>query len=181
MMTIRLYLTMGSNKRTAYFKKKNIFRKMGDNCSIMDRSVPLYSNLIALGDNVHIASNVSFITHDITQVVLNNIEGKDIYQERIGCINIGNNVFIGSFTRILFGVSIGDNVIIGAGSIVTKDIPANSVAVGVPAKVVGTFSDYKKKMEEKIYPDSMKPMHQEVSKELVDYMWEVFFNKRKGK
>lgn len=51
-------------------------------------------------------------------------------------IHIGKNVWIGSNSTVLSGVTIGDNAIIGAGSVVTKDIPANMVAVGVPAKVI---------------------------------------------
>ena len=54
---------------------------------------------------------------------------------------IGNNVWIGSGANILPGVSIGDNSIIGAGSVVIKDIPANSVAVGIPAKVIKNLDD----------------------------------------
>ena len=53
-----------------------------------------------------------------------------------GEIRIGRNVWIGDKVTILGGVTIGDNVIIGAGSIVTHDIPNNSMAVGMPAKVV---------------------------------------------
>lgn len=53
-----------------------------------------------------------------------------------GEIIIGNNVWIGDKVTILGGVTIGDNVIIGAGSIVTHDVPSNSLAVGIPAKVV---------------------------------------------
>ena len=60
---------------------------------------------------------------------------------KIGCIDIGDNVFIGANSTILYDVKIGSNVIIGAGSLVNKDIPDNSVAVGIPAKIVGTFDD----------------------------------------
>jgi len=52
------------------------------------------------------------------------------------CPQIGNNVDIGANVCIIGGITIGDNVIIGAGSVVTKDIPANSVAVGNPARVL---------------------------------------------
>ncbi len=66
----------------------------------------------------------------------------------MGPIEIGNNVFIGARSIILYNVKIGNNCIIGAGSIVTKDIPDNSVAVGVPAKVIGTFDSTLKKLED---------------------------------
>ena len=53
-----------------------------------------------------------------------------------GGIFIGNNVWIGANCCILPNVHIGDNCVIGAGSVVTKDIPSNSVAAGNPAKVI---------------------------------------------
>ena len=51
-------------------------------------------------------------------------------------IRIGNDVWVGANVTILPGVTIGDNVVIGAGAVVTKDIPDNSLALGVPARVV---------------------------------------------
>lgn len=51
-------------------------------------------------------------------------------------IHIGDDVWIGGNVTILPGVNIGNNVVIGAGAVVTKDIPDNSLAIGVPAKVV---------------------------------------------
>ena len=51
-------------------------------------------------------------------------------------IRIGNDVWLGANVTILPGVSIGDNVVVGAGAVVTKDIPDNSLAVGVPARVM---------------------------------------------
>ena len=57
-------------------------------------------------------------------------------QEWAKPVTIGNNVWIGGSVTILAGVTIGDNCTIGAGSVVTRDIPANSVAVGNPARVV---------------------------------------------
>ena len=56
-----------------------------------------------------------------------------------GEIFIGRNVWIGDRVSVLGGVTIGDNVIIGAGSIVTRDIPSNSLAVGAPAKTIKTI------------------------------------------
>ena len=61
---------------------------------------------------------------------------------KVGRVNIGSNVFVGSKTVILPNVTIGDNVVIGAGSIVTKNIPSNSIAVGNPCRPIGTFDEY---------------------------------------
>lgn len=59
-------------------------------------------------------------------------------------IHIGKNVWIGSNSTILPGVTIGDNAVIGAGSIVTKDIPENMIAVGNPAKIIRSIYEGKK-------------------------------------
>ena len=58
---------------------------------------------------------------------------------------IGNNVFIGCNAIILKGVTIGDNATIGAGSVVTKDIPSNVVAVGNPCRVLREINEHDKK------------------------------------
>lgn len=57
---------------------------------------------------------------------------------------------MGENVTILKGVTIGDNVIIGIGSIVNKDIPSNSIAVGVPAKVIGSYDDYYAKRKKRM-------------------------------
>ncbi len=56
--------------------------------------------------------------------------------ENFASVKIGNNVWLGSEVTILKGVTIGDNAVIGAKSLVTKNIPANCIAAGVPAKVI---------------------------------------------
>jgi len=65
-------------------------------------------------------------------------------------IIIGNNCWFGDRVFIMPGVTIGDGVVVGAGSIVTKDLPANSLAVGVPAKIIKKFSDITKRWEANI-------------------------------
>ena len=129
-------------KRAEYLKKNNILRHIGDNCMTMFRKIPLYPKLISLGNNVWIASNVSFITHDVIHRMLNHKFGENIFQENIGCIDIKDNVFIGSGTRILMNVTIGSNTIIGAGSLVNKDIPGDGVYAGVPARYICPLGGY---------------------------------------
>lgn len=90
-----------------------------------------------------------FITHDVIHSMLNNREGNDFeFKEKVGDIHVGDNVFIGSFTKILYGVNIGSNVIIGAGSLVNKDIPSNSVWGGIPAKEICTFEEFVEKRKQ---------------------------------
>lgn len=105
--------------------------------------------LITIGKNVFITDGVKFETHDGgTLLFRNQVPDLEITKP----IRIGNNVYIGNNAIILPGVSIGNNVIIGAGAVVTKDIPSNSVAVGVPARVIKSIdSYYKKVMKESIH------------------------------
>ena len=177
--SIVLILSRGGFRRAEYLRRHQVLAHMGKGCSFQRRKIPLYPELISIGDNVHLASNVSFLTHDITHVMLNRMSGKQIAKEKIGCIEIGNNVFIGAGTRILYDVRIGSNVIIGTGSVVTKDIPDHSIAAGSPAKVIGTFEDWLTKRErDEAYPASLAPRKQEISEELAAWCWKKFHEKR---
>lgn len=101
--------------------------------------------LITIGDDVHITGNCKFINHDGgTLIFRDQIPDLEITKP----IVVGNNVYIGEETLILPGVHIGNNCVIGARSVVTKNIPDNSVAVGVPAKVIKTTEDYLKKIKQ---------------------------------
>lgn len=97
-------------------------------------------SLIEIGNNVDINVNFTIMTHDfVSSVFLNR------YNELInssGSVKLGNNIYIGRDVTILKGVSIGDNCIIGLGSVVTSDIPSDSVAVGTPAQVICSIDEY---------------------------------------
>jgi len=127
------------------YKKMGV--KIGENCKIQFDVVIDYSHywLIEIGDNVTIAPRVHILAHDASTF---NYVG----YTKIGKVNIEDNVFIGANSTILPGVKIGKNAIIGAGSVVTKDIPESSIAVGNPAKVIGDISSFlnktKKEMSE---------------------------------
>lgn len=172
--TIRIWSMMSSVKRVNYLRKNNIFGSIGKNVTIMDRKIPLYAKLIRIHNNVRLASNVTFATHDITHFMLNkHPEISGGYSETIGCIEIMDNVFIGTNSTIVGGVRIGPNAIVAAGAVVTKDVPANSVVGGVPARYICSFEDWIERRKEQ-YPPELKPTHQDVSDELVNYMWEKF-------
>ena len=117
------------------------FRHIGGGIFWQSRYYPADPDLISIGDNVFITTNVSFITQDTIRNMLNRKYKTNRFQRALGCIEVGDNVMIGSGTRIMYNVRIGSNVIIGAGSIVTKDIPDNSVAAGIPCRVIGKFDD----------------------------------------
>lgn len=88
--------------------------------------------LVTIGDDCFVGPNVSIYTacHSTDPIERNT------RREWAKPVTIGNNCWIGGSVTILPGVTIGDNVTIGAGSVVNKDIPANTVAVGNPAKVI---------------------------------------------
>jgi carbonic anhydrase/acetyltransferase-like protein (isoleucine patch superfamily) len=98
---------------------------------------------VKIGNNVHIASGVNILTHGFDWSVL-----KGLYNDVVGSFGevvIGNNVFIGSRATILKGCHIGDNVIVGAGSVVTKDLASNAVYVGNPARRLCSIEEYYQK------------------------------------
>lgn len=95
--------------------------------------------LITIGENVYITSGCRFINHDGGVLILRQRE-KTL--EITKPINIGNNVYLGTNTIVLPGVTVGDNVVVGAGSIITKDLASNAVYAGVPAKFVKSLDDY---------------------------------------
>lgn len=121
--------------------------EIGDNCEIYpSANFGSEPYLISLGNHVRINSGVQLITHDGGVWVLR--EYLDILgHEKIdlfGQIKIGNNVHIGTNAIIMPNVIIGNNVIIGCGAVVTKNIPDNSIAVGVPARIIKTIDEYTK-------------------------------------
>ena len=182
--TLKLYTIPTSAQRTKYLRDNHIFGAIGENCNVNSRRIPLYAKLIKLGNNVRLASNVTFVTHDITHVMLNanpTLNGAK-FKEKIGCIEIQDNVFVGTGSTILYGVRIGSNVIIGAGSLVNKDIPSNSVAVGVPARVIGSFDEYvAKRKNEETYPESLGPGDETIDDETARWCWEQFYKEHSEK
>jgi len=105
--------------------------------------------LIELGNDITITQNVVFHTHDGgVWVFRNEYPGINVFRR----IKVGNNVFIGANSSIMPGVTIGDNIVIAAGSVVTKDCESDSVYGGVPARKLKTLSEYKEKvLKEAVY------------------------------
>ena len=145
--TIGMYLCPTAIKRAAYLKKHDILYHIGNNCMTMFRKIPLYPKLISFGDNVWIASGVSFVTHDVIHRMLNNKSGGNEFQENIGCIDIRDNVFIGANVTILPNVLIGSDTIVAAGSVVNKSI-RGGVYAGVPAKYVCSLDEFIEKRKQ---------------------------------
>ena len=141
---------------------KEIFAECGDSVVI---ETPINANWgckhVHLGRNIYINSNVTFVDDDHIYIgdytmfapnvtiataahpILPSLR-KQGYQYNLP-VHIGQNVWLGAGVIVMPGVTIGDNSVIGAGSVVTNDIPANSVAFGSPAKVIREIGDHDKK------------------------------------
>ena len=144
-----VYHISSSKRFCTFLKKKGV--KVGENVIFreprttrIDLTRPC---LITIGNDVDINTHFCIMTHDFANFVFRNM-GLG-YVNSSGAVTIGNNIYFGTNVTILKGVTIGDNCIIGAGSIVTKDIPSNSVATGIPCKVICTVEEYFAKRKEK--------------------------------
>ncbi|EGR2415809.1 UDP-2-acetamido-3-amino-2, 3-dideoxy-D-glucuronate N-acetyltransferase [Vibrio cholerae] len=98
--------------------------------------------LVSIGNNVYISVDARFICHDGSTLPF-----RDKYPdfELAGKIDVGDNVFIGTRAMILPGVSIGSNCIVGANSVVTRDVPNNTVVAGNPAMIIKTTDEFLEK------------------------------------
>lgn len=148
---------------------KKMFASCGENCYIQP---PFYANWsghhihmgsgvyanfnltvvddgdVFIGDHVMIGPNVTIATagHPVDPTLRERMLQYNLP------VHVGNNVWIGAGAILLPGVTIGDNTVVGAGSVVTKDIPANVVAVGNPCRVLREIGEQDKKFYYKDRP-----------------------------
>lgn len=146
------YRRRSSESFIKYLRKKgctigeNVYFRFPQN-TIIDTLRPSF---IQIGSNVDINNNFIIMAHDYQSHVF-----KAVYHDFVnseGKVVIGDNVYFGTNVTILKGVTIGNNCIIGAGSVVTHSIPNNSVAAGAPCKVIATLDDfYQRRKKEALY------------------------------
>lgn len=116
--------------------------KVGVDCSIATKYFGSEPYLVEIGDHVQITSDVRFFTHGGGWVFRNKYPDFDSF----GKIKIGNNVYIGNCAMIMPGVTVGNNVVIGAGSIVTKSIADNTIVAGNPARRIGEINELENRL-----------------------------------
>lgn len=111
---------------------------IGNNCLVRKDSHITSINCINIGDNLLTGTNVLITdnSHGDTDVETLHTSPRIRVPFSKGPVKIGNNVWLGNNVCVMSGVSIGDGVIVGANSVVTHDIPAYCIAVGIPAKII---------------------------------------------
>lgn len=132
---VNLYgCTIGNDTKIGTFVEIQKNATIGKNCKISSHS--FICEGVHIEDNVFVGHNVTFINDKLPRSI--NEDGSMQTEEDWKVVEtyIKKGASIGSSATILCGITIGENSIIGAGAVVTKDIPANSLAVGVPARVI---------------------------------------------
>lgn len=142
----------------------------------MFRKIPLYPEMISVGNNVHLAVNCSLLTHDVVHSMLNYKSEKQ-WSEYIGSIVIGDNVFVGGNTTILYDVTIPSNTIIGACSLVNRSLPSGGVYAGVPARYICSIEDFLKKRED--YNIKIVKKNECLSPETRELIWKRYDERKK--
>jgi len=149
-----------------YFRKKGY--KVGYNNRIFIQNMGGEPFLVKIGNHCTITSDVIFLTHD---------GGPWVFREEFpelnvfGKIEIKDNCFIGVRSIIFPNVTIGPNSIVGAGAIVTKNVPPNTVVAGVPARIICSIEDYKKKSFARSKDLKLKGKRETWKKQLIDHFW----------
>ena len=142
----KLYLKiLAKVNPTKYAKVVGV--NMGEDVHIYGEAYKMFGTepwAISLGSHVYLTDGVRFVNHDGgTLVFRHQVPDLEITKR----ISVGDYVYIGIQAIILPGVKIGNHCVIGAGAVVTHDIPDNSVAVGVPARVIKTSDEYFEKLK----------------------------------
>jgi acetyltransferase-like isoleucine patch superfamily enzyme len=148
--------------------------KIGDGCSIYNK-INAFSEpwLIEIGNNVTLTSGVQLITHDgASRLFRHDMPGMNpIFGNLFGTVRILDNCFIGVNSIILPGIVIGPNSVVGAGSVVTHNVPPETVFAGNPAHFVCTLDEYKNRCRNKMI-EIKSTDRDALRKELSVYFWQ---------
>lgn len=124
-----------------YYRRGGV--KIGNECTICSNVLTKEPFMIEIGNRTIISTNVTFVTHDNSAKMIFGSRG-DLY----GRITIGDNCFIGENSTILYGVDLADNIIVAAGSVVTKSFNESNIIIGGnPARIISSWKKYEEKYE----------------------------------
>jgi acetyltransferase-like isoleucine patch superfamily enzyme len=139
---VGLYLLLckpGGLEWARYLKLHGGFYRMGELCSIQTNVTITDPRHLSLGSNVRL-SGCTLFGHDGSINMVKQMTGKRL--DRVGKLDIRDNVFIGHQAIVMAGVTIGPNAIVGAGTVVTRDVPQNAIVAGNPARVIGCVDEF---------------------------------------
>lgn len=176
--SLRLLMCRTARKKAIYLKKHDLLGGIGENCKWGPWLLPPYSKLIKLHNNVVVHKTAHLIPHDLLNSFLS-VAHPEIdfgHNEKLGCIELMDNVYISTNVIVMPNVRINQNCIISAGSVVTSDIPENSIASGIPAKPTGRFDMFValRKMGKK---QTVKFKNQELPDAVSLEEWERFYKR----
>lgn len=142
--SVRLFFCRTASKRAMYLKRHDLLARIGENCKWGPWLLPPYAKLIKLHDNVVVHKTARLVPHDmLNSFLITAYPEMDFgHREKLGCIELMDNVYIAMNVVVMPNVKINQNCIISAGSVVTSDIPENSIAAGIPAKPIGRFDTF---------------------------------------
>jgi acetyltransferase-like isoleucine patch superfamily enzyme len=142
---------IGSNSRIQNISFINFYKDgfgnfvAGDNVFIGAETMVDIAGRVIIGNNTTIAERVIILTH--TNVGYDDHPLKDIFRDKYEQVKIGDGIFIGAGALIMPGITIGDTSVVGARSLVLNDVPPGVVVAGVPAKIIGSIEEYRKRNE----------------------------------
>lgn len=132
---VNLYgCSIDDNSKVGTFVEIQKNASVGKNCKISSHS--FICEGVHIGDNVFVGHNVTFINDKYPRSANPDGSMQTEADWKVVETFVKNGASIGSSSTILCGVTIGENAIVGAGAVVTKDVPANTIVAGVPAKVI---------------------------------------------
>lgn len=116
--------------------------EIGNDCQIQTKGFSSEPYLIKIGNHVQVTKDVKFFTHSGGWIIRDKYPDFDTF----GKIEIKDNVYIGNNALILPGITIGRDVIVGAGAVVTKSVPDGVIVAGNPAIIIGDIDKWERNM-----------------------------------
>ena len=157
--------------KVAYLRRRGV--RIGPQATVLARVQDFGTEpwLIELGTRVAIAAGVLFITHDgASRVFRDRFPDGCPFGNCFGPIRILDHSMVGAHTILMPGVTVGPNAIVGAGSVVTRDVPAGTVAAGVPARTLCTLDEYVEKYRARMIP-GLSADRRELRRQLTQHFW----------